>query len=355
MDEHINVAVRLRPLNEDETGIHDRVVVKKQPDGALLFTESENVSRSIPYSQVFDEHASGQAVFDGVVADMLEQALLGKNATIFAYGQTGSGKTYTVDGLMSASAEFLFSSIVNTPGREFLLKLSAVEVYNEAVHDLLQKADNNTRLDVVDNREGKTIVKNATEETLLSTVHLQRMLRRVKENRKVCTSNNKVCILFIHCTNCIVQLGACRRMVQFQICLRMFTTPAGRALMAHVRMLQTVVTDCKTVQVRETCFNVQSSRSHQMVTITVESRARPLAPAVDSQQLTTTVEGSSVDSSVKYSTISFVDLAGSEPGSSHMLTKGKISAVAVDEKQRKREVCTPVTEPLFVEASGLGL
>ena len=83
---------------------------------------------------------------------------------------------------------------------------------------------------------------------------------------------------------------------------------------------------------------MQSSRSHQIVTITVESRARPLSAAVDSQQLTTTVEGSAVDSSVRYSTISFVDLAGSEPGSSHMLTKGKISAVASDEKQRKREV-----------------
>lgn len=185
-DEHINVSVRLRPLNQDEAHIHDRVVLKKQPDGALLFTESEDVSRSIPYSQVFDENASGQAVFDGVVANMLEHALLGKNATIFAYGQTGSGKTYTVDGLMSASAEFLFSSIVNTPGREFLLKLSAVEVYNEAVHDLLQKGDSsNTRLDLVDNKEGKTIVKNVAEETLLSTVHLQRMLRKVKENRKV--------------------------------------------------------------------------------------------------------------------------------------------------------------------------
>jgi hypothetical protein len=74
------------------------------------------------------------------------------------------------------------------------------------------------------------------------------------------------------------------------------------------------------------------------VTITVESRSRPLAPAVDSHQLTTTVEGSIADSSVKYSTITFVDLAGSEPGSSHMLTKAKPGAMDADEKQRKREV-----------------
>jgi centromeric protein E len=184
-DEHINVSVRLRPLHDDEKHLHDRIVLKKQPDGALLFTESEDVARSIPYSQVFDEHASSQEVFDGVVAMLLDQALLGKNATVFAYGQTGSGKTYTVDGLMSSSAEFLFSSIVNTPDREFLLKLSAVEVYNETVHDLLARGDCNTRLDLVENREGKTVVKNVVEESLLSAMHLQRLLRRVKENRKV--------------------------------------------------------------------------------------------------------------------------------------------------------------------------
>lgn len=231
-DEHINVSVRLRPLNPDESHIHDRVVLKKQPDGALLFTESDDVSRSIPYSQVFDEHASGQSVFDGVVANMLEQALLGKNATIFAYGQTGSGKTYTVDGLMSASAEFLFSSIVNTPGREFLLKLSAVEVYNEAVHDLLEKGDTSTRLDLVDNREGKTVVKNVSEESLLSSVHLQRMLRRVKENRKVLNpqlSSKHNFVPELQPQDCVVPLRCCFILMQFQIGLGMQPHPLCQA------------------------------------------------------------------------------------------------------------------------------
>jgi centromeric protein E len=182
-DENINVSVRLRPLNQDELSIKDPVVLKQQPDGTLQLSESADVSRSVPHDKVYGERACNRTVFDGVVANMLEQALMGKNATIFAYGQTGSGKTHTMEGLTSATADYLFTSIANTPGREFLLKLSAVEVYNEAVHDLLQKGD--FRLEVVDNREGKTVVKNMAEETLLSSVHLQRTLRRVRENRKV--------------------------------------------------------------------------------------------------------------------------------------------------------------------------
>ena len=47
-DEHINVSVRLRPLNQDEADLHDRIVLKKQPDGALLFTELSLIHISEP-------------------------------------------------------------------------------------------------------------------------------------------------------------------------------------------------------------------------------------------------------------------------------------------------------------------
>jgi centromeric protein E len=183
VDEHINVAVRLRPLNDVELAIRDRAVVKKGEDGSLQLADTDGRNCRMCYTSVFDEWASSQDVFNSVVADMLSQAMLGKNATIFAYGQTGSGKTYTVEGLLGITADFLFNTIAEAPGREFLLKMSAVEVYNEAVHDLLQS--DNVRLELVDNREGKTVVKSIWEETLLSVSHLHKLLRRVRENRKV--------------------------------------------------------------------------------------------------------------------------------------------------------------------------
>lgn len=102
---------------------------------------------------------------------------------------------------------------------------------------------------------------------------------------------------------------------------------------------------CESVQVRETCFNVQSSRSHQIVTIMLESRRSSTSPkpASDSAQLTTKVAGLLPDSSTMHSTITFVDLAGSEPAASHISDAARIKYASTgplpDDKQRKLEVC----------------
>eukprot|EP00892_Ulva_mutabilis_P008682 jgi/Ulvmu1/6186/UM028_0042.1 len=275
---HINVAVRIRPLNDDEIRAGERTGLHQNGNELQV----SNHPQVWNFGRVFDAKATTAFVFRDVVAQMLNDAVDGKNVTIFAYGQTGSGKTYTMEGLMKESAEYLFKQIMGAQDREFLLKMSAVEVYNEAVHDLLQNNQQdtaNSRVELGDTKAGKTILKGATEESLLSSSHLQRMLARVHMNRKV----------------------------------------------------------------RETCFNVQSSRSHQIVTIMLESRrfaASPNPPS-DSAQLTTTVEGSKSDTSTMHSTITFVDLAGSEPAASHIPDAARMKYASTgplpDDKQRKLE------------------
>lgn len=65
----------------------------------------------------------------------------GVNGTIFAYGVTSSGKTHTMMGgereigLVPRAVRHVFDHIEQNPDKEYLLKLSMMEIYNEVHHD----------------------------------------------------------------------------------------------------------------------------------------------------------------------------------------------------------------------------
>lgn len=103
-------------------------------------------------------------------------------ASIFAYGQTSSGKTYTMTGItgfaindiflyidkvthinlqllftlfsinISLTENILCCFFQHKQERKFTLKFSAMEIYNEAVRDLLCE-DNNNPLRLLDDPE----------------------------------------------------------------------------------------------------------------------------------------------------------------------------------------------------------
>lgn len=79
---------------------------------------------------------------------MVENVIQGYNGTVFAYGQTGTGKTFTITGvpddpdnrgIMLRAFDNIFEQIGCDSTRQYLVRASFLEIYNEGIRDLLSK------------------------------------------------------------------------------------------------------------------------------------------------------------------------------------------------------------------------
>lgn len=82
-------------------------------------------------------------VYDCSAKRLVRRVMEGYQGTVFAYGMTGTGKTFSMQGTASSPGIIplaitdIFSFIRETPEREFLLRVSYLEIYNEKINDLL--------------------------------------------------------------------------------------------------------------------------------------------------------------------------------------------------------------------------
>ncbi|KAJ8470638.1 hypothetical protein OPV22_024981 [Ensete ventricosum] len=238
-EERILVSVRLRPLNAKELERNDTSDWECIDRTTVVF-KSNLPDRSMhpiayTFDRVFGSKCGTRDVYEEGAKEVALSVVSGINATIFAYGQTNSGKTYTMTGITEYSVADIYDHIKRHEEREFILKFSAMEIYNEEVRDLLSMDSSPLRL--LDDPERGTIVEKLTEETLRDENHLKELLSTCEAQR----------------------------------------------------------------QTGETSLNEMSSRSHQILRLTIESSARELL----------TRNGSSTLAAI----VNFVDLAGSERAS----------------------------------------
>ncbi|KAK4430656.1 Kinesin-like protein KIN-7F [Sesamum alatum] len=241
-EDRIYVSVRLRPLNDDEIScndvsdwesINDDTIVYK--NASLLASERSMHPTAYTFDRVFGSDCSTREVYEQGAKDVALSVVHGMNSTIFAYGQTNSGKTYTMTGIIDYAIADIYEYIQKHPERDFILKFSAMEIYNESVRDLLN-ADS-TPLRLLDDPERGTMVEKLTEEILTDRNHATQLLSICKAQR----------------------------------------------------------------QIEETSLNEMSSRSHQIIRLTIESSSHESL----GRENVSTLEAA----------VNFVDLAGSERAS----------------------------------------
>ncbi|KAF0711917.1 Aste57867_4988 [Aphanomyces stellatus] len=101
MEKNVQVAVRVRPMNEREKALQRPSVVSALPKTHQISVKKKTYT----FDRVFGQYATQKDVFKGVVQSAADEALAGFNCTVFAYGQTGTGKTHTIQGNLKANHE----------------------------------------------------------------------------------------------------------------------------------------------------------------------------------------------------------------------------------------------------------
>ncbi|EXB51317.1 Kinesin-related protein 11 [Morus notabilis] len=148
--ENVTVTVRFRPLSPRE--IRQGEEIAWYADGETIVRNEHNPSIAYAYDRVFGPTTTTRHVYDVAAQHVVSGAMEGINGTIFAYGVTSSGKTHTMHGdqrspgIIPLAVKDAFSIIQETPNREFLLRVSYLEIYNEVVNDLLNPAGQNLRI-----------------------------------------------------------------------------------------------------------------------------------------------------------------------------------------------------------------
>ena len=147
--ENITVAVRIRPLQERELSSNPEL--SWQGDGESTIKELKG-TREFSFDRVYNSSSHTTEIFTEIAQGVISKCLSGYNGCIFCYGQTGSGKTFTMHGnkkspgIVPLAIESMFELIRKSFNKEFLIRCSYVELYNESINDLLDSDRLNLQL-----------------------------------------------------------------------------------------------------------------------------------------------------------------------------------------------------------------
>lgn len=136
-------------------------------------------------------------IFAETAFPVVENVLQGYNGTIFAYGQTGTGKTHTITGILKDEKEKgimprafqnVFSTIGGDTKRQYLVRASYLEIYNEEIQDLLNKKGISQRLELHDKDTG-VYVKDLSTFVIKNPDDMMKIFQEGNLNRHVGKTN----------------------------------------------------------------------------------------------------------------------------------------------------------------------
>ncbi|XP_041957134.1 centromere-associated protein E isoform X2 [Alosa sapidissima] len=189
----VKVCVRVRPLIQREEAAAENaepVQLYWRADKQTIHqVDDGNPTKSFSFDRVFSAEESTNQLYQDIAKSLVVSTVEGYNGTIFAYGQTSSGKTFTMmgnsrtPGVIPLAMEDVFQTIKNCPKKEFLLRVSYMEIYNETVTDLLCDSWKRKPLEIREGNYKNVYVADLTEELVTSPDQALAWIRKGEKNR----------------------------------------------------------------------------------------------------------------------------------------------------------------------------
>eukprot|EP00070_Physeter_catodon_P006934 XP_007114881.2 centromere-associated protein E isoform X6 [Physeter catodon] len=183
----VAVCVRVRPLNSREEALGKDTQVYWKTDNNTIY--QVDGSKSFNFDRVFHSNETTKNVYEEIAVPIIDSAIQGYNGTIFAYGQTASGKTYTMSGsqdylgVIPRAIHDIFQKIKKFPDREFLLRVSYMEIYNETITDLLCDTEKMKPLIIREDFNRNVYVSDLTEEVVYTSEMALKWITKGEKNR----------------------------------------------------------------------------------------------------------------------------------------------------------------------------
>eukprot|EP00753_Platysulcus_tardus_P010810 PLAT3065.1.p1 GENE.PLAT3065.1~~PLAT3065.1.p1 ORF type:complete len:556 (+),score=235.79 PLAT3065.1:42-1709(+) len=164
----VQVFARFRPQSVDEEAKGGEDISEVDDNGTDCFISGpEGTRHAFRYAASFPAHTTQREVYERTSQRLVEAVLNGYNAAAIAYGQTGSGKTYTMlgpefedsgaprlaarasptSGIIPRLLEDVFHAMsLASAVEEFEVKVSFLEIYGDALFDLIYPRKDALRL-----------------------------------------------------------------------------------------------------------------------------------------------------------------------------------------------------------------
>lgn len=195
----VGVALRVRPLNNKEKNEGSGICLSVDTKIKVITIGSD---RTFTFDQVFGIESTQDEVFQGCAKDLVMTVFKGYNATILAYGQTGSGKTYTMGsgrltdikqediGIIPRVISLIFEELEKRKSEaEFVVKINFIEIYNEEIHDLLNKSGITTEKNLaIRERAGSIVIDGLSEEIVVNVDNTLKCLEDGSLQRSVAST-----------------------------------------------------------------------------------------------------------------------------------------------------------------------